>query len=144
MSQTLVLFEGTLQILCDISIGQILICDAFVLYRKIWEFRTYFYLVSGVHMHALDIKLLYPWAQGASRCEKLLPPSNVTGPNIVNKICCYQGAHRFRRPSFDRSDMKISWSSYVACFFNVNFLDSNNKKKKCDVKFNVLVVVSVC
>ena len=94
----------------------------------------------------LDIKLLYPLAWGgACRFEKLLAPQKVTGPNIVKKICCYWGAHRFSRSSFNRSDiMKTFWSSYVACFLNVNFSDCNNKKRKLDVKWNLLVVVLVC
>ena len=64
------------------------------------------------------------------------PGQKVTGPNIVNKICCYRGARHFRRPSFDRSDfMKTFRSSYVVCvFLNVKFSDCKNKKRELNVK----------
>ena len=55
------------------------------------------YNIVIVYISGLDIKLMYPLAPWL--------PKKVTGQNIVNKICCYRGAHRFRRPSFDRSDI---------------------------------------
>ena len=71
---------------------------------------------------ALTLSFCIHWPGRPVDLKSYWPPKKVTGPNIVKKICRYRGAHRFRRPSFDRSDiMKTSWSSYVACFFKCKF-----------------------
>ena len=67
---------------------------------------------------ALTLSFCIHWSGGPVDLKSYWPPKKVTGPNIVKKICCYRGAHRFRIPLP---------CSYVTCFLNVNFSDLENK-----------------
>ena len=71
-----------------------------------------------VTLQALTLNICIHWPRGPVDLKSYWPTQKVTGPNPVNKICCYQGARRITKPTFDRSDiLKIFRSSMLRVFF---------------------------